>query len=360
MTSNGSTTTKDGLSNVNVTAALDVEGNVPLESVQLDGLVVLKIIKHCREFFPSPVTGQLLGLDVNGILEVTNCFPFPGSKPDDENEIVDGARYQVDMMRCLRDVNVDHNTVGWYQSTYLGSFVTHKLIETQYNYQQTFNNKSVVIVHDVSRSTHGNLSLRAFRFTRAFMEAQKEGKFTTESLIKNKLTFSTIFEELPIMIKNSHLVTALLHSLDDYEHVIPKASSLDKETVVGPLTPNFDTLELSLDPYIEKNLEFLLEAVEEHSQEQSNFAFWQRSVVREQAKMQTALQKRKQENAHRLASGQDPLPEEDIVKMFKFPPEPSRLDSLLITSQINNYCKQLNQYSGPTLGKLFMAGEFQK
>ena len=69
------------------------------------------------------------------MVELTNKFFFLG------------ARYQVDMMRCLRDVNVDNNTVGWYQSTYLGSFVTHKLIETQYNYQQTFNNKSVVIVH---------------------------------------------------------------------------------------------------------------------------------------------------------------------------------------------------------------------
>ena len=58
-----------------------------------------------------------------------------------------GAHYQAEMMRCLRDINVDHNTVGWYQSTYLGPFVTHKLIETQYNYQQTLNNQSVVIVH---------------------------------------------------------------------------------------------------------------------------------------------------------------------------------------------------------------------
>ncbi|CAG8755619.1 4069_t:CDS:2, partial [Acaulospora morrowiae] len=350
MATNG--TSKDAaLSNVNVTAALDVEGNVPLESVQLDGLVVLKIIKHCREFFPNPVTGQLLGFDVNGVLEVTNCFPFPGTtKPDDEVEIADGARYQVEMMRCLRDVNIDHNTVGWYQSTYLGSFVTHKLVETQFNYQQTFNNKSVVIIHDVSRSTHGNLSLRAFRFTQAFMETQREGKFSTESLVKNKLTFSKIFEEFPIKIKNSHLVTALLHSLDDFEEVVPKGISLDKEKVSSPLSPNFDTLELSLDPYIEKNLEFLLEAVDEHTQEQSNFAFWQRTVAREQTKMQAALQKRRQENAHRLAMEQELLPEDDILKIFKLPPEPSRLDSLLITSQINNYCKQLNQYSGPTLG----------
>jgi hypothetical protein len=40
---------------------------------------VLKIIKHCEEFAPALVTGQLLGLDVGGVLEVTNCFPFPVS-----------------------------------------------------------------------------------------------------------------------------------------------------------------------------------------------------------------------------------------------------------------------------------------
>ena len=38
---------------------------------------VLKIIKHCKEFSPALVTGQLLGLDVGSVLEVTNCFPFP-------------------------------------------------------------------------------------------------------------------------------------------------------------------------------------------------------------------------------------------------------------------------------------------
>lgn len=38
---------------------------------------VLKIIKHCNEFSPALVTGQLLGLDVGSVLEVTNCFPFP-------------------------------------------------------------------------------------------------------------------------------------------------------------------------------------------------------------------------------------------------------------------------------------------
>lgn len=39
--------------------------------------VALKIIKHCKECMPALVTGQLLGLDIGTILEVTNCFPFP-------------------------------------------------------------------------------------------------------------------------------------------------------------------------------------------------------------------------------------------------------------------------------------------
>ena len=32
---------------------------------------------------------------------------------DDEASDVDGANYQLEMMRCLREVNVDNNTVGW-------------------------------------------------------------------------------------------------------------------------------------------------------------------------------------------------------------------------------------------------------
>lgn len=32
---------------------------------------------------------------------------------DDDDEGGDGANYQIDMMKCLREVNVDNNTVGW-------------------------------------------------------------------------------------------------------------------------------------------------------------------------------------------------------------------------------------------------------
>lgn len=36
------------------------------------------------------------------------------TREEDEEVEADGANYQLEMMRCLREVNVDNNTVGWY------------------------------------------------------------------------------------------------------------------------------------------------------------------------------------------------------------------------------------------------------
>ena len=53
------------------------EDDVATTAVQIDGLVALKIVQHCKDNMPALVTGQLLGLDVGSTLEVTHCFPFP-------------------------------------------------------------------------------------------------------------------------------------------------------------------------------------------------------------------------------------------------------------------------------------------
>ena len=66
-----------------------------------------------------------MGLDNSAKLEVTNCFPFP-SRVDsfERNSSADpGTNYQIDMMRSLRDVNVDSNTVGWYQVFFFHLFI---------------------------------------------------------------------------------------------------------------------------------------------------------------------------------------------------------------------------------------------
>ena len=53
--------------------------------------------------------------------------------------------YQMEMMRNLRHVNIDHLHVGWYQSSYFGAYVNKALLDSQFNYQHSIE-ESIVLV----------------------------------------------------------------------------------------------------------------------------------------------------------------------------------------------------------------------
>ena len=132
-------------------------------------------------------------MDNNGVLEVTNSFPFPtvdvanvDSHQNDSSALAAAAprakaniTYQNEMIRHLKEVNVDANNVGWYTSATMGNFVNLGFVENMIHYQRD-NPSTVALVHDVSRSSQGALSLRAFKLTTVFMAAYREGKFTTD------------------------------------------------------------------------------------------------------------------------------------------------------------------------------------
>ena len=157
----------------------------------------MKIVKACAASFPTTATGSIVGMDVNSTLEITNSFPFPStdiatsdSHPNDHMAASNLAAaaprskanvaYSNEMIKNLREVNVDANNVGWYTSANMGNFINSSLIENQFFYQKELNEKTVALVHDVSRSSQGAVSLRAFRLSTTFMTAFKENKFTTE------------------------------------------------------------------------------------------------------------------------------------------------------------------------------------
>lgn len=158
----------------------------------------MKLVKHCSQSYPTIATGSLLGMDVNGTLEITNSFPFPtidASTADAREDSIQNlaaaaprskanAAYQAEMIRGLREVNVDANNVGWYTSTSMGNFINANTIENQFFYQKEPNEKTVALVYDVSRSVQGSLSLRAFRLSPLFMTSFKENKFTTEQYVR--------------------------------------------------------------------------------------------------------------------------------------------------------------------------------
>lgn len=156
--------------------------------------VAIKLATASGKSFPSVATGSLVGMEKNGILEITNSFPFPETaaaaadgQSDSASNIAASAprakqnvAYSNEMIKFLREVNVDANNVGWYTSTSMGNFVNLQTIENQYFYQNAPNEKTVALVYDVSRSSEGAMNLRAYRLSSAFITAYKESKFTTE------------------------------------------------------------------------------------------------------------------------------------------------------------------------------------
>lgn len=179
-------------------AEIKVSDAAPLAEVQIESLVAMRIIAHAGKSFPTPATGFLVGLDVNSQLQVTNSFPFPAAAPDavssaDPYHQQDAASlaaaapraksnvaYQNEIIKMAREVNVDAQSVGWYISTSMGSFINQNFVENQHFFQKATDEKTVALVFDVSRSSQGSLSLKAYRLSPNFMAAFKENKFTTE------------------------------------------------------------------------------------------------------------------------------------------------------------------------------------
>ncbi|KFG82014.1 eukaryotic translation initiation factor 3 subunit 3 [Metarhizium anisopliae] len=353
----------------------DALKDAPLQTVQVEALVIMKIAKHCSSTFPTVATGSIVGMDQNGVLEITNTFQFPTVEgavteghQNDTSQIAAAAprqkaniAYQNEMIRHLKEVNVDANNVGWYTSATMGNFVNMGFIENQYHYQKD-NDRTVALVYDTSKSSQGNLTLRAFRLTSTFMAAYKEGKFTTESLQKSKLTFRDILAELPINVHNSHLLTSFLHQIPtppaEEEIEQPNSvSDLKRDAVKPPLYPSIDSLDLSIDPFLEKTCDLLLESIESHYTDLNNFQFFQRQVTREQAKISQWQAKRKAENAQRAVAKQPPLPEDEWQRLFKMPQEPSRLEGMLNAKQVEQYSKQVDGFTSNVTTKMFAVRE---
>jgi len=314
-----------------------VEGLVAkatVKVVQLDGLVLLKIIKHASEKAPEAVTGLLLGLDIGDRLEATNCFPIPVDKDDED----DGG-HQIAMMKALADVNVDNNTVGWYQSALLGTWCNRDTIEDQFKYQTEIPN-SVVVVYDPSSTTRGRLALKAYRLTAEFMELFASGDFSHTSFSKRKLDSTKIFEEIPIKVHNSHLVHGFLYELREQKS----------------MSCTFDRLHRSSGPFLTKTLGILSTHIDEYCSELNRFQFGQRLIARHQKLVQEAANSRR-DNENRIAQGLDPLDENGVP--IKAPPQPSRLETFLIQNVLRDYCDQIQTGTSLAFNQLYVSKALQ-
>ena len=353
----------------------------PPPTLTISGPALLKLIQHSHTSLPSMVTGCLLGLsDDGGNVECTGSFAVPdqpaGAAEDEEDsedeavEAIDPAfavsdtagagglaaqistsgpayqqQYTSDMIKLLKTVNSDANVVGWYTSSFLGTFATKELLERQLSYQKEVGETSVVVVYDpvqTANSARGEVVLKAYRVSKEYEKAKEEKGGYVES--KN------VFVEVPVKIKNQGLVRALLFDMDRSNKVTPgPATGLAKGDYGNGGTVDFTRLDLSTNPFLEKNLENLSSWVDDLSAEQAKYQLYARGLLREEGGG----------SVHSvLSQGGKKSPRHPVDKAarWKNPEAPSRLTSLLSTVQLNTYCDQVNEFADRSFNKLVVAG----
>lgn len=167
------------------------------------------------------------------------------------------------------------------------------------------------------------------------------------------MTFSTILEEIPLKIRTNALLTSFLGTLAEPEPS-PLADASPDTATTSALPPSFSNLDLGTGN-VTRNLEQIIESVDAYRTEEGNLAYLGRQIGREKARAETYINKRKEENAARVAQGLAPLPEEDVQRLFKIPPEPSRLESMLLLGQVDAYAKSLEGSASTALVKMYAA-----
>jgi len=317
----------------------------PIKEVYLECMVALKIIQHCKQNSQSEsVTGQLLGLDFNGQLEITDSFPLPLRQDDEEDR---GSAHALEMMKCLRDV-VDNNTVGWYYSSFLEFHINQFLLETQFSYQSQLAS-SVVLIYDPLITSYGSLGFSAYRLSDKFMELQSGPGFTKDSLVEHKFTFNDIFVNIPIRVRTFGLGEALLFQLERNE---------DNRN-------HYEHYDLSSNDFFHKNMEGLLYCLTDLQKEQSVHYAHQRNLTKLEQQQQQFILKRKQENEIRKAKGEKLLGESmkdyeiEQPSIFKKPPDPSCLESLLVSHRMDSHCNQILKHVGRSAEKEYVLKSFQ-
>jgi translation initiation factor 3 subunit H len=319
--------------------------NGPLKSVVIEGLAVLRIVKHCNDNLPAMSAGSLLGLDVNGVLEVTYAFPNPAPRQDadgnaerTEADELEGSDYQLEMMKMLRDVGVDNNCVGWYQSMYLGQMCNEAVVNIQYSYQSSehISENSVVIMYDPIQSKKGTLVIKAYRLSDDYIEAKRN---RSNQFIRP----AKILQELPVLIRNGGHVSAFIRCLQDSHK--------------AQLDCDFDPLSMAAsESYMERHLELLGSWMADVIEEQYRIQQYARQVGKPRQDHIRWLHKRLQENQERRENGEDELSTRiEDANMKPVPDTPSRSEHLLMLGQLEKYCDQINDHVETTLSKLMVS-----
>lgn len=287
----------------------------------MDILPLIQMIKHAQGSSPSSVTGQLLGLDDDGRVEVTHAYGMPSS--EDDLQFINAEEFQHSMITNLGHINIDSEVVGWYTSTFMSSFFSLQLILSQYTYQETLGGNSFVMVIDSFALARGKLNLKAYRLSQQFVELFHDKKININDLQTQKFDSSMIFEEIPIFLSMDEMAQALLHQCG--------IISLLKEKA----TPTPDPVTA-----LEKNMEQLVENMDVVINERRDYITQMRQASKQKQQKNEWLSARIEENRLRSEMGDDLLPEEEDPVLSQVM-ENDRVEPLVEYCVMKDFCGRL-------------------
>lgn len=285
--------------------------------VKLEGTVLLKLIQHCQDTDTTAI-GQLIGLESANSLEITNCFALPSAGPQNLENYSHRFREQ------LKELYFENSVIGWYQRSDEGAFLDISSIEYQYNMQTEIPN-AVMVVYDPVVNVAGGFPLKAYRLTDEFLDFFSEEEFTTHRAAACKVNSKKVFAEIPIEIENSMVTNAFLSQFapDPFE-------VSDKDT---------------FEPFIKKHLEALTQGLDELIERQQKLCGYARSVQKQKTQQKTHEVQRAVDNKKREDKNEPVLEMTDGTgSLYRPIPPPSRLESLLISQQLNNLSEELHGF----------------
>jgi translation initiation factor 3 subunit H len=243
--------------------------------------------------------------------------------------------------------------VGIYLSTHNGGFATRVAIELLAAVEKvTGRGKAILVVHDISRSIGGDLSIKAYRMSEGAREATRRGKWDSLTLNENKVTAATLLSTLPVTVSSPSLLNALLSTLTTpAESSSSKSfsSTLESNVILPPtFAPLQNPTDTSLPAYLSSTLDSLLL----HNHETNNVAFLQRQIAREKTKHDSLVREREEENVRRKKAGMGELP---LIGEFKgAAKDPNRLELVCLTGQVDSLAKNMGAEAAKGLVRAYL------
>ncbi|VDP20971.1 unnamed protein product [Echinostoma caproni] len=275
-----------------------------LERVRVEGLVLLKVIKHYQDEAVSsqyPVHGVLLGLRKGNELEVTNCFPLPKTQDDDPNANETLNAFETKMIKILRQLNVDYLNVGFYQSGPGGVTINRANIDNIFQ-RQVDVPESILLTYDPTRTARGQIGLKAYQLSPDLLTAREEAerRLRLSTNIKGpdvfweceaatalgRSNFTRLLDEVPVVIHNSHLVNIVLCDIMGDDELSRSTQSNNSSILdLAPPLPSdhpgrYSALNLSMATSLEQQLRSLLSGLDNVHDYQY---LYQRSLAKSQS-----------------------------------------------------------------------------